>query len=231
MSTTRLAGNSVGGVVQGNYGTYQAGSDGVFTVDTRDVPAMLLIGMSYLRNAGGVYTLPKAPVAASAGHIAASAAMSNGAIAIANQPDVARAVNVILGNGSPAITAGNVAVTYKAQDGGTYTDNFAPANLVGLNGSTTVPLSRGVLSMSTIVISAMAGGGSPWIRLDDTNLLGLPSDPGGQDFAIEAEYDTGTVQASPGTPSTSAIGTTSVVTTPNGTVTFSFLYAYVAPTV
>lgn len=230
MATVQLAGNGIGGTVQGAYGTYTAAADGTYTVDTRDAPAMLVLGMSYLRKGGVGYTLPAAPRAASAGRIVASASLANGNLAIANQPDVGRQLNVIMGNGSPAITAGTVSVTYMSTDNVSHTDTFQ-ANLTPLNGSITLPLSHPAVSISTPVVANMAGGGTPYVRMDDTNFLGLPADPGATDFVINAEYDTGSLQSAPGTPSTTCIGATSVVTTPNGTVTYSFNYGFIAPTV
>lgn len=226
MANVQMAGNGFGGVVQGNYGTYQAASDGTFTVDTRDAPTMLALGMTYVGKVGGGYTFPLAPAAAAAGHIVASGALSNGSVAVSNQPDVARQVSVVVGAGTTAITAGTVAVTYTGNDGQSATDTLQLA--CAASGTVTQFLSRGVVNISAIAVAGLIGGASPFIFMNTTATLSLPVGPSAVDFSVTREYDAGATIAVGAASST--LGSITPTTAPNGTVTYSFLYGYVTPT-
>ena len=226
MPNVQLAGNGFGGYIQGNYGNYSIGVDGTFTVDTRDAPALLALGMSYTKMVSNSFTFPIVPPAAAIGAIVASGALSNGVVAVTAQPTVTRPVNVEVGTGTTAITAGTVAVTYRGNDGVVATDTFPLA--CALSSATTQGLSRGVVSISSIVVAVLVGGTSPWLRLSTTAALSLPVDPNTVDFAVNREYDAG---------ATIAVGTLGVsmgsifpTTPPNGTATYSFGYTYTAPT-
>ena len=139
---------------------------------------------------------------------------------------------MVFGNaGSPSISAGLTSITYLASDGTTRTDTFNAAVLTPQAGNVTVSTSRPVVHISTAFVGAVSGGTTPFVRVDDTNNLGLPADPNAQDFVVYAEYDTGTQQTLPGTASTTCIGATSIQTTPNGTVTYSFIFGFVSPNI
>ena len=118
------AGQGLGGVIQGLWGTYTPAADGSYTVDGRDVPPLLAQGFNYVKSLTNFYTTPIAPLAATVGRVVASGALSNGTVAISNQPDVMRPVTVEVGTGTAAITAGNVAVTYTGNDGVSATENY-----------------------------------------------------------------------------------------------------------
>lgn len=225
MPNVQLAGNGFGGVVQGNYGNYQAASDGSFTVDSRDAPSLLARGMGYVKQSNRAYTLPLAPAAAAVGGVVASGALSNGTVAVTTQPTAMRPVNVEVGTGTTAITAGNVAVTYIGNDGASGTDNFSA--VCSASASTTQGLSRGVQSISNITVSGLVGGTSPWIRLSTTAALSLPVDPGAIDFAVNREYDAGATVAVGALAS--ALGSITPTTAPNGTVTYAFSYSFLSP--
>jgi len=229
MSTIKMGGGP-GGTVQGNYGTYPpSATDGFYTVDVRDVPQLLAAGLVLLRNGTEAYTTPISPRNASAGRIAASAALSNGAVTIANQPDVARQLNVILGNqGSPSLSGGSLSLTYTGSDAVQHTDVFSYA-IVPQSGSITLNTSRPVAHIVTGTISGVTGGTTPFFRIDDANVFGLPADPGAQDFSVSVEYDGGTLMTSVGTPSVSCIGATTVQNAPTGTSAYSWIYGFVAP--
>ena len=227
MATIQLAaGGGVGGIVRGNYGTYQQASDGTYTVDTRDVPALLAIGMTYVQQLTTSYTLPLAPGAATVGYIVASVTMTNATLTIAHQPDVARPVQVVIGAGTSAITAGSVAVTYRGNDGLVGTDTFTLATAA--SGTSTYTTSRGVVTVSSAVVSGLVGGASPYIELNTTSALSLPVAPGAIDLVLLREYDAGATVAL-GTLGVSLASVTPT-TAPNGTVTYSFTYAYISPT-
>lgn len=226
MPTIQLAGNGFGGIVQGNFGTYQAASDGTFTVDTRDAPEMLRLGMVYVKQAQRAYTAALAPAAAATGAIVASGALSNGTVAITANPDIMRPVAFEVGTGTGAITAGSIAVTYNANDGSVTTDTLTcvcPAS-----SSTTQTLSKGVVSISSIVVSGLTGGTSPWRRANTTAALALPVDVGTVDLAVTREYDAGATIAV-GTLTTS-LGCITPTTAPNSTVTYAFQYNFISPT-
>lgn len=225
MTSVVLAGNGFGGVVQGNFGNYQAASDGSFTVDTRDAPPLLARGMAYVKQTSNSYTLPLAPAAASVGAIVASGALSNGTVAITANPDTMRPVDVEVGTGTLPITAGSVAVTYVGNDGASNTDTLSLA--CALSSAVTQTLSRGVVSISSIVVSGVAGGVSPWLRLSTKAQVSVPVASGAADFAVNREYDTGATVAV-GALST-ALGSIAPTNAPNGTRTYSFAYSYVSP--
>ena len=229
MSTIRMGGGP-GGTVQGQYGTYvPSTADGFYTVDVRDVPQMLASGMTFLRQATEYHTITNAR-AASAGRIVASAALSNGNLTIANQPDFSRQLNIIMGNGTAPITAGTVSVTYVGSDNVSRTEVFQ-AQLAPASGSITLPLSRPAVSISTPVVGGMAGGTSPWVRIDDTNFMGLPADQNANGFTVAAEWDNNARQTAPGTLQTGCIGAVSVVNTPASTWAYTFQYGFLAPLV
>lgn len=225
MATIQMAGNGFGGLVQGNYGTYRAAADGTFTVDTRDAPAMLALGMTYVNKIMSMHGLLIAPAAATVGHIVASGALSNGTLAIAAQTDLPRPVTVEVGTGTLAVTAGSAVVTYMGNDGQTGTDTFSlvcPAN-----GTTTQFLSRGALNITSAVVSGVAGGVSPWLRMSTTAALSLPVSPNCVDFSVLREYDaSATIAVGALSP---VLGSITPTTVPNGTVTYGFVYSYVAP--
>ena len=230
MSTIRMGGGP-GGVVQGQYGSYTPSvTDGFYTVDTRDVPQLLASGMTFLRQATEYHTITN-PRVASAGRIVASAALSNGNLTIANQPDFPRQLNVIMGNlGTVPITAGTVTVSYTASDGTSRTDVFQ-AQLTPNSGTVTLSLSRPAVSISTPVVGAMAGGTTPYVRIDDTNFLGLPADQNANGFSVVAEWDNNARQTAPGTLQTGCIGAVSVVNAPASTWAYTFQYGFLAPLV
>lgn len=214
-----------GGVIQGNWGTYQQGTDGSYTVDTRDIPPLLANGFAYVKQASRSYTLPLAPGAAAIANIVASGALSNGTVAVTAQPDTMRPVNVEVGTGTTAITAGTVAVTYVGNDGATGTDTLSL--VCALSTAVTQALSRGVVTISSITVAGVVGGTSPWLRFSTTAAVSVPVDPGTIDFSVTREYDSGATAAI-GTLAT-ALGSIAPTNAPNATRTYSFVYDYVSP--
>ena len=225
MSTVQLAGNGFGGLVQGNFGNYQAAADGTFTVDNRDAPALLTQGLSYVKQTSRSYTAPLAPAAATVGAVVASGALSNGSVSITAQPDVMRPVTFEVGTGTTAITAGTATIIYVGNDGQTDTDVFSLA--CALSSAVTQTLSRGAVSITSVTIAGLVGGTSPWRRMSTTAAVSVPVDAGAVDFAVTREYDAG---------ATIAIGALAVplgsvtpTTAPNGTVTYGFGYNFLSP--
>ena len=222
----KLAGNGIGGVVQGNFGVYQAASDGTFLVDSRDVSAMLVLGLSYISNSSRFYTTTAA-AAASSGRIVSSAALSNGAASIANQPDIPRQVVAVIGTGTTAISAGTVSVTYTGNDGQSTVDVLSAITPASTN--RTLTLSKGVGQVASVSIAGLVGGTSPFIHMDTTTMLTLPVDPGAVDVAVYKENVDG-ANETVGTLSTTVLGGITPTTAPNGTHTYSFGYTFTAPT-
>lgn len=225
MSTVVLAGGPVGGLVQGNFGSYPAASDGTYTVDARDAPALLALGMNYVKATVRSYTIPAAPLVATSGKIVASAALSNGGLTIANQPDVARPANVVIGTGTAAITAGSLAMTYTGNDGVVTTDTVSL--VLAASSGNTISTSKGMQKIATMIVSGLAGGTSPFIHIDTTAAVSVPVDVGAVDFGVYGEIVDGAVETV-GTLAT-ALGSIAPTTAPNGTHLYSFNYNFVAP--
>jgi len=225
MSTVQLSLNGLGGVVQGNYGTYQAGTDGTCVVDTRDVASLLALGATYVNVVSSSYTTPMAPTAATVGAIVASGALSNGSVSVTAQPNELRPVTVEVGTGTTAISAGTATVVYTANDGTTTTDSFSL--VCAASASVTQTTSKGVDTISSITVAGVSGGLSPWFRMSTTAAIALPLAPGAVDISVQREYDNG---------ATIAVGTLGIslgsiypTTAPNGTLQYSFVYTYTAP--
>lgn len=226
MSSVQLAPTSgIGGLIQGGFGNYLPASDGSYTVDSRDAPPLLAAGFGYVKQLSQSYTLPAAPLAAAIGAVVASGALSNGSVAITANPDVMRPVNVEVGTGTTAITAGSMAVTYVGNDGQSGTDIISL--VCPLSSAVTHQLSRGVLTISSIAVSGVVGGTSPWRRLSTTADLSLPVGAGAIDFVVNREYDAGATVAVGALLAT--LGSITPTTAPNATVTYSFAYTYVSP--
>jgi hypothetical protein len=222
---TQNSGSGIGGLIQGQFGNYYPASDGSYTVDVRDAPTLLQAGFNYVKTTTDFYTTPLAPAAATVGAILASGSLSNGTLALTANPDVMRQVTVEVGTGTGAITAGSVAVTYTGNDGLLGTDTFSLT--VGASAALTQYLSRGAVTISSVVVTGLTGGTSPWFRMSTTAGIALPVSGGCIDFSITREYDSG---------ATAAIGTlgTSLATVfptgaPNGTRTYSYFYNFTSP--
>jgi hypothetical protein len=222
---TSPLGAGIGGLIQGAWGNYQPASDGSYTVDSRDAATLLAQGFNYVKQIQAAYTLPLAPGAATVGYIVASGALSNGTVALSHGTDVLRPVTVEVGTGTAAITAGNIAVTYVGNDGLSATENYSL--VCAASTAVTQTLSRGVDSISLISVTGVVGGTSPWLRMSTTAAISVPVAPGAIDFAVQREWDAGATIAAGST--TATLGTVAVTTAPNGTVTYSFNYFYVAP--
>lgn len=222
-------GPNFGAVVNGNAGgPYTQGSDGTAIVDARDVPALLSAGATYLNSAVRNYGQTPAVAAATVGKFVASGALSNGALAIANQPDVPRQARVVWGAGTVALSAGQVSVSYIANDGTIQTDVVSLA--LAASGTGTSFLTKGVVHLQTPTVSAVSGGASPFIQIDSTTALSVPVDFNAKDVAFLKEtIDTG--DEAVGTVSTTTLATITPTTAPNNTHTYGFLYSFLTPDV
>ena len=225
MSQVQLNASSIGGVLQTQFsGNVAVPANGLITVDTRDAPALLSRGASYV-NVITRWTSIGAARAGSAGRVVASTSLGNGTLSIANQPDFPRQLAVRADPGTLAISAGNVALTYVGNDGVTRTDNISL--ITGASTIVSTLTSRGVMTLTSAVVTALAGGASPAIQINDTNSLGLAVDAGFVGFSVIKEVDDAT-NVTIGTVASTAA---SIVpsTTPNGTHTYGFGYSYTMP--
>jgi len=227
MTTVRMNVSAIGGLIQLPYtGSIVPAADGTAIVDSRDAPVLLAAGATYMT----VVTRRQAataPLAATAGRLVASTALSNGALSVANQPDVPRQGVLRVSPGTSAITAGQIAIPYLANDGTSQTD---VVSLV-MPGTTVVSTitSKGILVLSAPVVSGLVGGASPLVQINDTNSLSMMVDPGFVDFSVLRE-DSGTLNEGQVAVASSAASLTPS-TTPNGTISYNVYYSYVAPSV
>lgn len=224
----KLNAGTLGGVIQGNFGTYTVASDGSVTVDSRDVPAMLLAGMSYINNNTVSYNAPIAPAAALATAYIASTTLSNGALTFAHQPDVMRQAQVVVTQfASPGPSAGSMALTYNANDGSTQVDTFALTN-ANVTSPYTAQTSKGVAHWITGAVSGLTGSG--FFSLGSTATLSVPIALSAQNITfIKETIDTG--DEAVGTKSTVTLGSIAPTTAPNATHTYSFAYTSTSPDV
>lgn len=223
MAQIQLNASNIGGTIMtANSGPIVVPANGVITVDSRDAASLLAAGAFYLNSRTNFYTTGAAR-AASAGRIVSSVALANGTLAIANQPDFPRQLNLRVDPGTTALTAGNVAITYIANDGGVQVDNLsvvAPATAAFSQNT-----SKGVVSLTSVIATAIAGGASPGVQVNDTNSLSVPVDPGFANFSVFKEFDDAT-STTIGTVATLA-GSITPTTTPNSTHTFTIGSTYV----
>jgi hypothetical protein len=167
--------------------------------------------------------------------------LTNGSLAIAAQPDVCRQVAAVIFPGSVGITAGTLTVTYTANDGTTQVDALslvAASQSAGAAGST-VGTTKGVLRLTSAVVSGLTGGQSPGIYAGTNNYLGVPVPPRFVDWALTAEKKItptvgtlGLTVPSDETISTTVIATGALVSptqAPDGTHGLSFGYTVTYP--
>src|SRR5579885_2064984 len=226
VTTVKLNAKSIGGVIQTQYsGNVTVGPDAFIVVNVLDVPALLAAGCTYVNSRTNFVTYTTAIVAATAGQFVASTSLTNGTLSIANQPDVPRMGQVRVDPGTLAITAGNIAVTYLANDGTTQVDNISP--VTPANTVLTAFTSKGMISINSVIVTNLAGGGSPHVQMDSNNYIACPVDAGFQDFVELAEYRTVTKETNGTVYASAACIAPSVA--PNGTATYTFGYSYTTP--
>lgn len=220
-SVRMYAGNTVGGIINGNWGTYSVGSDGTFLADTRDVAALLALGAVYVNVRTVYYGQTPATLTATIGKLVASGALSAGALAVANQPDVIRQGAVVWSPGTVAITAGSVSFPYVANDGSNQVDVMSLVSNASV--TNTYFLTKGVVVLSTPTVSSITGGGGGFIEVNTTGTLAVPVDGNVKTVTFLSEYTDGGKQTL-GTPSTLTVGAIAPTIVPNGTHTYGWLY-------
>lgn len=225
--TVALDASAVGGVIipGGSAPRIPVPANGRITVPTFDAPLYIAAGARYVNSNSRSTELGAAPAAATAGRIVASVALSNGTLTIANQPDVPRQLATRVDTGTTAITGGNLALTYVGNDGQATVDNLslvAPASSL-----LTVTTTKGAISVTSAIVTDLAGGTSPKIQINDTNSLSVQVDPNFASFQFNQTRADGVAEGQVAVASSAASWTPS--TTPNGTVTYGAAYSYTAP--
>ena len=111
-------GVTASGAFQGpNSGSVNAGSDGTFTIDPRDLAFALGAGYVPVRRQSHAFApMVSAPATATAGRIVASVALTN--TSLTNNPDTMRKCQVRVDPGTLAISAGICVVDLQTACGG-----------------------------------------------------------------------------------------------------------------
>ena len=222
-------GVTASGAFQGpNSGSVNAGSDGTFAIDPRDLAFALGAGYVPVRRSSHSFApMVSAPAAATAGRIVASVALTNTSLTIANQPDTMRKCQVRVDPGTVAITAGICTVTYAANDG-TAAQVDALSLVTAASTLLTVPFTKGALTVASAVVTALAGGASPKIQIDTTAALAVPVPPNAVDVTILKEVTAGAdSSATLGTITNAGIWTPN--SAPNASATYAVAYSSIAP--
>lgn len=227
VATVSLNAASIGGTIfpGGSTARIPVPANGQITVPTQDAPVYIAAGAKYTSTNARSQVLSAAPRAGSAGRIVASVALANGTLTIANQPDVPRQLAVRVDTGTSAITAGNLALTYLANDGTTQVDNISP--VAPASTLLTTSTSKGVVSLTSAIVTALAGGASPKVQINDTNSLSVQVDPNFSGVMFNQTVADGAAEGQVAVDSSSASWTPS--TTPNGTHTYGAVYSFIAP--
>ena len=220
-------GVTASGAFQGpNSGSVNAGSDGTFAIDPRDLAYALGAGYVPVRRQSHAFApMVSAPATATAGRIVASVALTN--TSLTNNPDTMRKCQVRVDPGTVAITAGICTVTYAANDG-TAAQVDALSLVTAASTLLTVPFTKGVLTVASAVVTGLAGGASPKIQIDTTAALAVPVPPNAVDVTILKEVTAGTdSSATLGTITNAGIWTPN--SAPNASATYAVAYSSIAP--
>jgi hypothetical protein len=239
MSIKLIAPAGVGGVVMGRSGTnYTIGSDGTISgVSFLDVDALMNDGFQWAVTAQRVYSTPGAPAIAAAAVTVASTGFSNGTLSIAAQPDVPRQLQAVVNAGAASLVAGQLALTYTANDSTTQTDTLNFGGIAS-SGTATLQTSKGVVHLTSAVVSGVSGGSSPGVQVGTNGTIAVPVDPGFVDFAVIKETKLTPTAGTLGlmVPADETIGTVTAAgaliaptQAPDGTHQLSFGYTYTFP--
>lgn len=203
---------------------YTIDANGFINVVPNDINAAINAGWVFALSEGlQVYGPTAAVLIANAVATVASAALSNGTLIIAAQPDVVRPLAVRVDPGASAITAGTLTMTYAANDG-TPSQVDTISLVAAANTPFTTAPTKGVLLLSSAVVAGLVGGTSPKIQIGTTATIALPISPSAAGISVLQEKADGTNET---------IGTVDAVhgfvtptTVPNSTHTYSFGYTY-----
>jgi len=241
MATTQtvrmFAPTGIGGLIQAPSGTYAVASDGVVTANAADAQFLLGLGFQFAVTDHKLYTTGGAPAASSAAVTVSSTSLTAGSLTIAAQPDTPRQLQAVVFPGATtAITAGNLVLTYTANDGTTQVDTLSlvmATQTAGTAGAT-LTTTKGVERLASAVVSGLVGGTSPGVQIGTNNFLAVPVPPRFVDFAVVAEKK---ITWATGLPADEAVPTSFITagalvtptTNPNATLGFSFGYNVTFP--
>lgn len=227
-----------------NNDTYQAATTGLITgyttggvstvvsgINPNDVSGLIAGGVRWSVQRSD-WLGPFVPAAAAVAAYFTSAALSNGALTIAAQPDVARPYQAIIYPGTSAITAGTLTMVYTNQCGNAVTDVFNLATAASTN--LTLNASQGAATISTTacVVAGLVGGTSPTMQIGSTATIALPLPQLFANLTVYKETKDN-VNETVGTITTSGNATAGTLctfiaptTAPNGTHTYTFGVVY-----
>jgi hypothetical protein len=220
MVTTKMLG-SAGQQYAINGNLYTADANGLIT----NVAMSDIVG---LINEGAVPTTIKARhynlgavAAALATAVVASAALSNGTLTVAGQPDISRPVQFVINPGVSAITAGLLTIVYNDSQGQAVTEALSLAT--ALSTAKTLTSSHGVSSLTSAIVTGLVGGTSPNIQGGTNPNVALPVDGGAVAitvFKATADSANDTLPTAPAGSVDARVITPHTV--PNGTHALSF---------
>lgn len=206
--------------------SYTADVNGFIYVAPNDIVSAINAGWAFAVNEGlKIYAPSPVPAAANAVATVASVALTNGTLTIAAQPEVPRPLAIRIDPGAAAITAGSLVMTYAANDG-----TPAQVDTISLVAAVSTPFttapSKGVLNLSSAVVSGLVGGSSPKIQIGTTAAISLPTIAGAAGLTVLNEKADGTLETVGAV--VASTGQITPTTAPNGTHTYSFGYTYTA---
>lgn len=222
-ATVKLNAAAIGGTIntQGS-GPVTVAADGTIIVNASDVVDLLKLGCTFINQSTRWFETASAPLAANATVIVANVAVTNAALTIAAQPDYMRPLRAVMAPGAAGVTGGVLTMIYTANDGTTVTDVFSL--ITPLSTSVIVTTSKAVAHLTSATVSGFVGGSSPTIQVGTIAALGVPLDPGFQDFVVFKENISG-ANETVGTVN-AAGGYITPTSAPNATLLFGFGYSY-----
>lgn len=230
MATVQMNAAGVGGLINFQAtGPVVVPTSGLISINTLDVPDALRMGCTYVNQRSGQQVVGQGINSgarpASAGRLIASTSLAAGTLSIANQPDFPRQADMVITAGTSAVTAGTLTLSYRANDSTNQVDVMSV--VTAASGTLTTRTTKGVVTITSAIVTGVAGGASPAIQLNDTNALSMLVDPGFQSFSVIKETVNG-ANETVGTVASSAASVTPT-TTPATTNIYSFGYTFTSP--
>lgn len=203
---------------------YTPNANGQFLADPIDLRFLVINGF-VISGAHTRFVRYTNVAAANVNLLFSSAALSNGTKAIAAQPDYPRRAQAIIIPGTLAITAGLLTLSYIANDGSNQVDVLDITTALSV--TKTVQTSKGVVAMTSQIITNVAGGASPTIQIGTNNQLAVPVNPGPDSITIIKELDNSASQTTP--TATGSYGFVTPQNAPAATWSYDFGYTFTSP--
>ena len=172
MTTQMLAPPGSNLIVARSGNTYVPDSNGLIQVNQGDVTSILNQGALYATPVAGSVYYGVMPTIVTNQQVA-SVTVANLVATIAAQPDMPRRLKATVTKSSGAFTAGTLTFVYVASNGATVTDVFS----LVISATTNFTTSCAVLTLTSVTIAGLAGGGSYTIIVGTTDDFGLPVPP------------------------------------------------------